>query len=117
MWCVCLRRYRDHSFLNAPLPVTANTLGSDDTPSTHIPRAGAPGNRVPGSFPGAAENEAEEDDEETRVDRHLIFWEDGFSIEDGDLLRYEDPANAQVLADINAGCVIFFDFRQTHYVR
>ena len=37
--------------------------------------------------------------------RHLTFWRDGFSVEDGELLRYDDPANAQLLSEINAGCV------------
>ena len=39
---------------------------------------------------------------ETAV-RHITFWREGFSIEDGELLRYDDPANAQVLAEINSG--------------
>ncbi len=41
-------------------------------------------------------------DEETAI-RHLTFWRDGFSVEDGELMRYDDPANEQVLAEINSG--------------
>jgi len=40
--------------------------------------------------------------EETAI-RHLTFWRDGFQVEDGELMRYDDPAQAQVLAEINAG--------------
>lgn len=35
--------------------------------------------------------------------RHLTFWQDGFTVEDGDLMRYDDPANEQILKDINEG--------------
>ena len=45
--------------------------------------------------------------EETAI-RHLTFWRDGFSVEDGDLRRYDDPAQAQILSEINAGCVLLF---------
>ena len=65
---------------------TARTLGGDDTPSQVIddPAANAP-RRAP------------------RVERHLHFWEDGFSVDDGPLYRSDDPANAQILAMIRAG--------------
>jgi hypothetical protein len=47
--------------------------------------------------------------EETAI-RHLTFWRDGFSVEDGELRRYrdDDPAQAQILSEINAGCVLLF---------
>ncbi|KAJ7681463.1 SEP domain-containing protein [Mycena olivaceomarginata] len=35
--------------------------------------------------------------------RRLTFWHDGFTIEDGPLMRYDDPANADVLAAIHVG--------------
>ncbi|KAJ7288688.1 SEP-domain-containing protein [Mycena rebaudengoi] len=35
--------------------------------------------------------------------RRLTFWRDGFTVEDGELMRYDDPANADVLAALNAG--------------
>lgn len=37
--------------------------------------------------------------------RTITLWQDGFSIEDGDLMRYDDPNNAQIIADLNAGYV------------
>ncbi|KDQ58119.1 hypothetical protein JAAARDRAFT_34921 [Jaapia argillacea MUCL 33604] len=35
--------------------------------------------------------------------RHITFWRDGFSIGDGELMRYEDPANTQILSEIHSG--------------
>ncbi|PSS05439.1 hypothetical protein PHLCEN_2v3819 [Hermanssonia centrifuga] len=35
--------------------------------------------------------------------RHLTFWRDGFTIEDGDLMRYDDPRSAYILHEINCG--------------
>ncbi|KAF9808997.1 hypothetical protein IEO21_07652 [Rhodonia placenta] len=63
-----------------------HTLGSDEVDSQYIPDPNAP----------------EEPEEETAV-RHLTFWRDGFSVEDGELMRYDDPANAQILSEINSG--------------
>jgi UBX domain-containing protein 1 len=39
----------------------------------------------------------------TTVSRRLTFWRDGFSVEDGPLYRYDDPANLAHLQDIRAG--------------
>lgn len=63
--------------------------------------AGMPG---AGGMPGfgQGEEEEEEDDDEPQV-RHLTFWKDGFSIEDGPLMKYDDPANKEILAAIKAG--------------
>ena len=44
----------------------------------------------------------EEEDEEPQT-RALTFWQDGFSIEDGPLYRYDDPKNKDLLEAINAG--------------
>ncbi|CDO76860.1 hypothetical protein BN946_scf184402.g1 [Trametes cinnabarina] len=63
------------------------TLGSDDVDSEYIPDPDAP-------------NAPHE--EETAI-RHLTFWREGFTVEDGELMRYDDPANEQILAEINAG--------------
>ncbi|KAF5319734.1 hypothetical protein D9619_008699 [Psilocybe cf. subviscida] len=41
-------------------------------------------------------------EQETAI-RHLIFWRNGFQIEDGELRRYDDPEQASVLAEINEG--------------
>lgn len=109
------------------------TLGSDEVPSVVVPdpsatpphapqpgrsaggmnhllqqmfgRAGAGPGTVPGmsdSGMGYDEEDDGEDDDEPQV-RHLTFWKDGFSVEDGPLLRYDDPANKEVLAAIKAG--------------
>lgn len=62
----------------------AFTLGGDDAPSQEI--------------------KADPVDEPAeRVKRSLHFWEDGFSIDDGDLFRFDDPANAAVLSQIRSG--------------
>lgn len=37
------------------------------------------------------------------VQRLLYLWQDGFSVDDGPLYRYDDPANAATLAMINTG--------------
>ena len=65
---------------------TARTLGGDDTPSqvfedptAHIPE------------PPQA------------VERVLHFWRDGFSVDDGDLYRADDPKNAEILEGIRQG--------------
>ncbi|GAA5824062.1 hypothetical protein JCM3770_004946 [Rhodotorula araucariae] len=68
----------------------AHTLGSDETPSTYIPD------------PNAQEAEQEDEDVEEEVAiRNLTFWQDGFSIEDGDLMRYDE--HRELLAAIQSG--------------
>jgi len=62
------------------------TLGSDEVESTYVPDPNGP-----------------PDPAEETVIRHLTFWRDGFSVEDGELRRYDDPAQAQILSEINAG--------------
>ncbi|KAF9478749.1 SEP-domain-containing protein [Pholiota conissans] len=62
-----------------------HTLGSDEVESSFIP-----------------DPSAEEGEEETAI-RRLVFWRNGFQVEDGELMRYDDPAQAQILAEINAG--------------
>ena len=37
------------------------------------------------------------------VERTLHLWSDGFSVDDGPLYRYDDPANARTLEMINRG--------------
>ncbi|CAO3592428.1 unnamed protein product [Absidia cylindrospora] len=37
------------------------------------------------------------------VTRYLTFWRNGFSVDDGPLLRYDDPANSAMLDSINSG--------------
>jgi len=62
-----------------------HTLGSDEVESTYIP-----------------DPNAEEEGEDTAI-RHLTLWRDGFQVEDGELMRYDDPAQAQILSEIHAG--------------
>ncbi|KAG4026674.1 hypothetical protein MFRU_038g00780 [Monilinia fructicola] len=64
---------------------SGQTLGGDDTPSQFIPDPN------PSATPSRNER------------RTLHLWEDGFSVEDGPLHRFDDPANAQDLQSIQAG--------------
>ena len=43
--------------------------------------------------------------EETII-RRLTVWRNGIQIEDGELMRYDDPAHADVLEAINAGYLL-----------
>ncbi|KAF7899223.1 uncharacterized protein EAF01_008436 [Botrytis porri] len=65
---------------------SGQTLGGDDAPSQVIPDPHPP---------AAASSEL--------VTRILHLWEDGFSVEDGPLRRFDDPANAQDLQAIQSG--------------
>ncbi|KAL1410945.1 protein phosphatase regulator [Vanrija albida] len=60
-----------------------HTLGSDEQESTAV-------------------GEASPDPEQVQQ-RTLTFWRDGFSIEDGELYRYDAPGNQELLAAIHAG--------------
>jgi len=40
---------------------------------------------------------------EETVIRHLTFWRNGFQVEDGELLRYDDPQHSELLKEINDG--------------
>lgn len=62
------------------------TLGGDDTPSRIIPDPNAEAARPT-----------------PMVERTLHIWDDGFSIDDGPLHRYDDPANRRTLEMINRG--------------
>ncbi|OAP64720.1 hypothetical protein AYL99_00692 [Fonsecaea erecta] len=64
---------------------SARTLGGDETPSREIPAAQQPRARA------------------ERVERVLHFWQDGFSIDDGDLYRFDDSRNAEILNSIRQG--------------
>lgn len=64
---------------------SARTLGGDDEPSREIPVA-------PQARPRAE-----------RVERVLHFWQDGFSIDEGELYRFDDPNNADILNLIRQG--------------
>lgn len=67
---------------------TGFTLGTEDTPSQAV------------ATDDGAQPEAERP---RKVVRRLTFWRDGFSVEDGPLYRYDDPANMQYLQLIKSG--------------
>ncbi|KAF2743509.1 SEP-domain-containing protein [Sporormia fimetaria CBS 119925] len=62
------------------------TLGGDDAPSRMIP-----------------DPEADVPQRMAPVRRALHLWRNGFSVDDGPLHRFDDPANAEALAMMNAG--------------
>ncbi|KKK22309.1 hypothetical protein ARAM_006940 [Aspergillus rambellii] len=66
---------------------TARTLGGEDMPSRVIEAPSAP-----------AESQIPQ-----RVQRTLHFWADGFSVDDGELYRSDDPRNAEILNSIRQG--------------
>lgn len=66
---------------------SARTLGGEDMPSRVVETPSAP-----------AEPEIPR-----RVRRTLHFWTDGFSVDDGDLYRSDDPQNAEILNSIRQG--------------
>lgn len=65
---------------------TARTLGGDEAPSRVIEDPSAPAPQRP-----------------QRVQRTLHFWTDGFSVDDGELYRTDDPRNAEILEGIRQG--------------
>jgi UBX domain-containing protein 1 len=77
------------------------TLGSDQVESTYVPGE-HPNQRWSCPSPLPTHIHVDNMAEETAI-RNIMFWRDGFSIEDGELRRYDDPAQAQILSDINAG--------------
>ncbi|CAG8443709.1 11253_t:CDS:10 [Ambispora leptoticha] len=67
---------------------TGYKLGSEEEPSEEIPTIPPAPNEIVSEEP---------------VVRHLTFWRDGFSIEDGPLMSYDDPQNSEFLKAINSG--------------
>ncbi|KAG2148891.1 hypothetical protein DEU56DRAFT_782703 [Suillus clintonianus] len=68
-----------------PFSGGGHTLGSDEVESAYVPDPNA------------------EDDEGEIVVRHLYIWRDGFSLEDGPLMRLEEPGNEELLRTIQQG--------------
>ncbi|CDH52982.1 nsfl1 cofactor p47 [Lichtheimia corymbifera JMRC:FSU:9682] len=66
---------------------TGYKLGSEEDPSEVI----------------ATDQPDESETELEPVTRYLTFWRNGFSVDDGPLFRYDDPANQTMLAAINSG--------------
>lgn len=67
-----------------------NVLGSDELPSQYVPD------------PTTSSAEGAGDQMETAI-REITFWRTGFTIQDGPLMQYDDPANADILRSINSG--------------
>ncbi|RDB21824.1 UBX domain-containing protein 1 [Hypsizygus marmoreus] len=65
---------------------SGHKLGSDEVDSELVPDPNAP-----------------KPDEEAVAIRYVALWRNGFTIEDGELMRYDDPHNAEILAQINSG--------------
>lgn len=85
---------------NAPRPG-----GDDERPSSHFRGSGttlggddAPSRTIPDPNASAGSSAPAE-----RAHRELHLWRDGFSVDDGALFRYDDPANARTLEMINTG--------------
>ncbi|KAG2135653.1 hypothetical protein BD769DRAFT_1627081 [Suillus cothurnatus] len=68
-----------------PFSGGGHTLGSDEVESSYVPDPTA------------------EDGEDDLVVRNLHLWRDGFSLEDGPLMRYDDPGNQELLRSIQQG--------------
>ncbi|KAG9044809.1 hypothetical protein FS837_007520 [Tulasnella sp. UAMH 9824] len=67
-----------------------NVLGSDELPSQYVPD------------PTTSPAEGAGDQMETAI-REITFWRTGFTIQDGPLMQYDDPNNAEILRSINSG--------------
>ena len=95
---------------------SGNVLGSEDPSAadpaqSSQPPAGGPQiaavtpsafDALLGSMFGRGAPAPPPEEEETQV-RRLTFWRNGFSIEDGPLMLYEDPANKELLEAIHSG--------------
>ncbi|KAF5341562.1 hypothetical protein D9757_012901 [Collybiopsis confluens] len=71
-----------------PPPVAesgSHKLGSNEVESAYVPDPNAP------------------QSQEAATIRHITFWREGFTVEDGELMRYDDPVNQTILGEINAG--------------
>ncbi|CED82177.1 Protein tyrosine phosphatase SHP1/Cofactor for p97 ATPase-mediated vesicle membrane fusion [Phaffia rhodozyma] len=80
----------------APSWGSGNTLGSDVTESVAVPDPNRP------TVGSAQDDEDEEDDDEVAI-RHLTFWRNGFSLEDGSVRAYDAPGSREILEAINNG--------------
>lgn len=68
----------------------AQTLGGDESPSVIVDS-------------GAGAGRPSTQQRVGRVTRTLHLWADGISIDDGPLFRFSDPANQEIMAQINQG--------------
>jgi len=80
-----------------------HTLGGDDVESTYIPDPDAEdeGDDIdPGYLVQCCVDSLSLEDVAIR---QLTFWRNGFQIEDGELMTYDDPEHARILAEVNSG--------------
>lgn len=82
------RTTREEAAPRSAFSGAGNILGSDEVASQFVPD--------PNARPEQAETEE-------RIIRHLTFWRDGFSVEDGPLMRYDNPDNNETLRLIDQG--------------
>ena len=84
---------------------TQSTLGSDKIESMDNPEPSAGPARTSSihyfSWP-SLRSSTRTGPEETAI-RYITFWREGFTVEDGELMRYDDPANERILSEINSG--------------
>lgn len=85
----------------APSWGSGNTLGSDTAQSVVVPD--------PNSAMADEDEDDDEDEDEVAV-RHLTFWRNGFSLEDGPLREYDAPGSREILEAINNGFVSFLAY-------
>ncbi|KAG6887996.1 hypothetical protein C0995_011101 [Termitomyces sp. Mi166 len=76
---------RDASSRSGAFHGGGHTLGSDEVESTYIPDP----NAVP--------------EDEAPAVRNLTFWSNGFTLEDGPLMQYDNPEHAALLAQLRSG--------------
>lgn len=86
-------------------------LGSDEEPSVQVTASGSQSEGSESSVPVSIRKGTTIilntfPNRFHQVTRQLTFWRNGFSIGDGPLLRYDDPANEFALNAINSGYVI-----------
>ncbi|KAG6852045.1 hypothetical protein C0991_003628 [Blastosporella zonata] len=75
----------DQPSRSGPFRGGGHTLGSDEVESTYITDP----NAVP--------------EDRTPEVRNLTFWSDGFSLENGPLMRYDNPEHAELLDQLRSG--------------
>ena len=85
-----------------PAPESAEASGSGAGPSDAGGSSSAMNNMLNSIFGGQRMPPPPEEEMETQT-RNLTFWQDGFSIEDGPLFRYDDPKNKDLLEAIKSG--------------
>jgi UBX domain-containing protein 1 len=87
------------------LSIQGHKLDSDE-PIQEPPRLrGSLARSIPGAF-GRDDDGEEEDVEDEVAVRTLHLWRNGFSIEDGPLMPYDDPKNKEILEALNSGFVL-----------